>query len=110
MTSISASTGPLVLVNTFTVDPNNQQPLVQLLTEAIISTISVQPGFISSHLYTSLDGTRVINIAQWESKEACEAVFQNPASITHMRAASDRANTTDPGFYDVALIMGPTKP
>ncbi len=37
-----------------------------------------QPGFISANLHRSLDGTKVINYAQWASRDAFEAMFQNP--------------------------------
>lgn len=36
------------------------------------------PGFISANIHRSLDGTKVINYAQWESSEAFQASFGNP--------------------------------
>src|SRR5262245_37263750 len=55
------------LVNVFTVEPENQQKLVQLLKEGTESFFSKQPGFISSSVHTSKEGRRAINYSQWRS-------------------------------------------
>ena len=62
----------ITLVNVFTVEPNNQQRLVDLLIEATKKVMSQQEGFISANLHKSLGGTRIVNYAQWKSKEAFE--------------------------------------
>ena len=36
------------------------------------------PGFISANIHRGLDGTKVVNYAQWESREAFQATFHNP--------------------------------
>jgi quinol monooxygenase YgiN len=56
-------------INVFTVEPANQQRLVDLLTAATESTVRNIPGFISSSLHRSLDGTKVTMYAQWRSME-----------------------------------------
>ncbi len=44
------------------------------------------PGFISANLHRSIDGTKVINYAQWESPEALDAMRRNPEAAAHLRA------------------------
>jgi quinol monooxygenase YgiN len=78
----------LTLINVFTVDPGHQQQLVALLTDATEQTMKHLPGFISANIHRSLDGAKVVNYAQWESKEAFEAMRANPAAIPHMKAAA----------------------
>jgi quinol monooxygenase YgiN len=78
----------LTLINVFTVDPGHQQDLVTLLTDATEQTMKHLPGFISANIHRSLDGAKVVNYAQWESKEAFEAMRANPAAIPHMKAAA----------------------
>jgi quinol monooxygenase YgiN len=78
----------LTLINVFTVDPGQQQELVALLTDATEQTMKHLPGFISANIHRSLDGAKVVNYAQWESKEAFEAMRANPAAIPHMKAAA----------------------
>ena len=46
--------------------------------------MSQQEGFISANFHKSLDGTKVVNYAQWKSKEAFEKMLKNPTAITHM--------------------------
>jgi heme-degrading monooxygenase HmoA len=37
------------------------------------------PGFVSANIHRSLDGKKVVNYAQWESKEAFEAMGKIPS-------------------------------
>jgi hypothetical protein len=57
------------LINVFTVDPANQQRLLDLLARATDEFVSRAPGFVSSILHRSLDGTKVAMYAQWRSVE-----------------------------------------
>jgi heme-degrading monooxygenase HmoA len=59
----------VTLINTFTVDPGNQQRLVDLLIRATDGFVSRASGFISSTLHRSVDGTKVAMYAQWRSVE-----------------------------------------
>jgi hypothetical protein len=38
------------------------------------------PGFVSANIHASLDGTKVVNYAQWESQEAFTSMFSDPAA------------------------------
>ena len=49
--------------------------------------MSQQEGLISANLHKSLDGTKVVNYAQWISKEEFEKMLKNPTAITHMNDA-----------------------
>ena len=59
MTTISVSPKLLTLVNVFTVEPANQQQLLELLARATEDFVRHAPGFISSSLHRGLDGTKV---------------------------------------------------
>jgi heme-degrading monooxygenase HmoA len=72
-----SQTHTVTLVNVFTVEPDNQQRLVNLLKEGTIEFFSKAPGFISSRVLSSKDGTRVINYSQWKSLEAVAAFRQD---------------------------------
>ena len=54
----------VTLINVFTVEPANQQRLVDLLTRATEGSVNRAPGFISSTLHRSIDGTKVTMYAQ----------------------------------------------
>ena len=62
---------PVIVV--FEVKPSQQQQLLDEISEYLETTVKKQPGFISSSLHKSVDGTRVVNYAQWESPEFFKA-------------------------------------
>ena len=74
------------MINVFTVTPERQQELVDLLVEATDQVMRKLPGFMSANIHKSVDGIRVINYAQWESKEAWEAMLQNALTVSHKYA------------------------
>jgi len=62
------------------------------------------PGFVSANLHESLDGTKVVNYAQWRSKEDFEAMFQNPEAAAHMGEAAKIAEKFEPHLYEVSFV------
>ena len=62
------------------------------------------PGFVSANLHKSLDGTKVVNYAQWRSKEDFEAMLQNPEAATHMGEAARIAENFEPHLYEVSFV------
>jgi quinol monooxygenase YgiN len=72
------------LINVFTVQPKDQQRLIDLLIDTTEKVTSQQEGFISANIHKGQDGTRVVNYEQWKSKEALETMLKNPRAITYM--------------------------
>lgn len=103
MTRISTTGDVVTLINVFTVAPERQQRLVDLLVEATETTMRHQPGFVSANIHRSLDGTRVANYAQWRSRGDFEAIFRNPDVRAHMEEAM-RIATNDGYLYEVAFV------
>lgn len=100
MTTISKEKNILTLINVFTVEPENQQKLVDLLVEATEKTMKNVPGFISASIHKSSDGVRVTNYAQWRSAQDFAAMLKNPQAQTHMKAITEIA-TYDAHTYKV---------
>jgi quinol monooxygenase YgiN len=100
MTTISPSKKLLTLINVFTVDPANQQQLLELLARATETSVRHAPGFISSSLHRGLDGTKVTMYAQWRSVEDYQAMRENPAPLPYLQQALAIAKF-DPGMYEV---------
>ena len=65
--------------------------------------MSHKEDFISANLHKSLDGTKVVNYAQWKSKEAFEKMLKNPTAITHMNDAFSIAKV-DGSLYEVLFV------
>jgi quinol monooxygenase YgiN len=91
MATISTSNDVVTLVNIFTVAPERQQELIDLLTAATEEVMRTLPGYISANIHRSLDGTRVVNYAQWRSRADFEAMLKNPAAGKHMAAVAKLA-------------------
>jgi quinol monooxygenase YgiN len=75
MTTIREDDFSVALINTFYVKPEKADELVQILTKATDEVMRHQPGFISANLHISFDKTRVVNYAQWRSKEDFERML-----------------------------------
>jgi quinol monooxygenase YgiN len=100
MTTISPSRKLVTLINVFTVEPENQRQLLELLARATETSVRDAPGFISASLHRGLDGTKVTMYAQWRSVEDYQAMRENPAPAPYLQQALAIAKF-DPGMYEV---------
>src|SRR5262249_55326841 len=66
------------LINTFTVDPENQQKLVDAIKQGTEALFSKMPGFVSSSVHVGKTGRQVVNYSQWRSTKDIETFRQNP--------------------------------
>lgn len=79
-TTISATSQVITLINVFTVEPGNQDRLVEAWQRSTDEVIRHLPGFVSANIHRSLDGTKVVNYAQWESPQAFTSMLSDPAA------------------------------
>jgi quinol monooxygenase YgiN len=93
----------VTLINVFDVDPSNQHELVRLLTEGAENAIVQRPGFVSVNILASIDGTRVVNYAQWRSQDDLKATMADPAVQDYARRAAQLAQAS-PHVYSVAAV------
>jgi quinol monooxygenase YgiN len=101
MVTISKDAKVATLINVFTVDPANQQKLVDMLVEATEKTMKNIPGFVSANIHKSTDGNRVVNYAQWRSARDFQAMRDAPGAQEHMKAIAALAQA-DFHLYEVA--------
>jgi hypothetical protein len=94
------------LINIFTDDSDNQQRLVDLLIRATDGFVSRAPGFISSTLHRSVDGTKVAMYAQWRSVEDYQAMRQDPGPLPFLEEALTIAKF-EPGIYESVRTFSP---
>jgi len=92
------------LINVFTVAPENQQHLADLLITATQTVMNRLPGFISANIHKSLDQTHVVNYAQWRTQRDFEAMLQDVEAGAHMREAAALALSIEPRLYEVAFV------
>ena len=104
MAVIKVGASIATLINVFTVTPERQQELVELLVRATDETMRHLPGFISANIHKSSDGTRVVNYAQWQSREHFQAMLGNPVAKLHMETAPRLAISVEPRLYEVVSV------
>jgi quinol monooxygenase YgiN len=100
---IRADDGTVTLVNVFSVEPAVQQELVDVLTEGAEKVVRHRPGFISVNILASVDGTRVVNYAQWSSLDAVQETMRDPGAQAFAKRAGALA-TPDPHPYRVVAV------
>jgi len=105
--TVDIGTEQVTLVNVFTVAPERQIELVEALEEATSEIFMSVPGFISANLHTSLDGTRVINYAQWASEKHYQDALQRDDVRAHVGKAAAAAAKWDPTLVRVRSIHRP---
>lgn len=96
-------TGPVVLINTFTVKPEEADRLLAAWT-ADAQVMKRQPGFVSTQLHRGIGGSGVfLNHAVWESAGHFRRAFQNPEFLAHLGAYPPSTVATPHLFQKVAV-------
>ncbi len=106
MTVISSKDNLYTLINVFTVEPEHQQQLIDTLVETTEQWVKHLPGFVSASFHKSVDGTRVVNYAQWKDKAAFELMLQSAEVRTRMGLAQ-QIGQADGHFYTVVAVSTP---
>ena len=101
--TIRADTSGVALINVFTVEPEDQQRLVELWQQATDQVMRHLPGFVSASIHRSLDGTKVVNYAQWESPDAFTAMFRDPEASAYVQQLSE-IGTPAPVLCEVVSV------
>ncbi len=100
---LGQETGPVVLINTFTVAPEDAERLLEVWAEDA-AYMKRQPGFISTQLHRGTAGsTTFVNVAVWESAAALRAAFFSPEFGAHAARYPDSAVATPHLFEKVAV-------
>ena len=95
--------GPVILVNTFTVDPEDLADALQAWA-ADAAIMKRQPGFISTQLHQGIGASSVlVNVAVWESVEAFRRAFGNPEFQAHLGAYPPSTSVSPHLFTKVAV-------
>ena len=97
----SGANSPLVVLNTYTVPPENQDELIELLNFASVDVMKKMPGFISACIHHGHDGTKVVNYAQWQDRASFDEMLKNKKAQVYVQEASRIASKAEIGFYEV---------
>jgi Antibiotic biosynthesis monooxygenase len=61
------------LVNVFSVEPDRQKALLELLIDGTETFFAKQPGFVAASFHNSEDGQHIVNYSQWRNPKDVEA-------------------------------------
>ena len=101
MTTLDPADGYVVLINTFTVDPDRAEELLAVLSRATEEAVRQRPGFVSANFHVSEDRRHVANYAQWRSRADLDAMVADEAAAEHVREAAALAESFDPIVYEL---------
>lgn len=94
----------LTLINVYEVEPKKQAALAKALSESTENTIRHQPGFMSVCIHCSLDGKKIVNYAQWASKEHFEGFMKKPETQEQLKQFAGLATSVTPSLYTVEAV------
>ena len=77
-------TDVLTVIVFIDVEPDKQQAFIDRVTAMITGFTRHQPGFVSSAIHASEDGTRLLNYSQWRDRDAFEAFRAHPEAERHI--------------------------
>jgi len=85
-------------------EPGKQAETLSLVTERA-RFMARQPGFISISLHRSLDGRRIVNYIQWQSRDLLHLAHQSPEFRKEWRHFDQLTDEIDPHLYEVTEVM-----
>jgi heme-degrading monooxygenase HmoA len=96
---------PVTQITIIEAEPEKQAEALSLMTERA-RFMQRQPGFISISLHRSLDGRRIVNYIQWETRDLLRAAHQSPEFRKAWSQFERMTDEIDPHLYEVAEILG----
>ena len=82
-TTIEVTKKVTTLINTLTVEPENQQKLIKLLRDNTESVVSRLDGWISTSFIAATDQRQVVIYSQWRDLASVEAMQTNPDMVAY---------------------------
>jgi heme-degrading monooxygenase HmoA len=104
MPHIRTDNQPVTQITVIEPEPGKQAEALSLMTERA-RFMARQPGFISVSLHRSLDGRRIVNYIQWQSRDLLRSAHQSPEFRKEWGQFDQLMDEIDPHLYEVAHVM-----
>ena len=102
---LALETGPVVLVNVFTIDKGDEAALLEAW-QADATFMKRQPGFISTQLHRATgESPTYLNYAVWESTAHFRTAFSQPEFRAGL-AAYPRSTAASPHLFQKVAVPG----
>ena len=97
--------GSVVLINVFTVDPDDENSLLESWAHDA-EFMKAQPGYISTQMHKAIGGSATyLNYAVWESVASFRNAFTNPEFQKRISRYPDSA-TVSPHLFEKLAVPG----
>jgi len=104
MPSIDADSQSVTQITIIEAEEGRQGEALALMSERA-RFMAKQPGFISISLHRSLDGRRIVNYIQWQSRELLQSAHRAPEFRKGWERFDGLTDDIDPHLYEVAQVM-----
>jgi heme-degrading monooxygenase HmoA len=91
---------PVIQITVVESEPEKQAEALSLMTERA-RFMARQPGFISISVHRSLDGRRVVNYIQWQSRDLLQAAHKSPEFRKEWSRFDKLTDDIDPHLYEI---------
>jgi quinol monooxygenase YgiN len=103
MEQLQAGNGPIVLINVFSVSPEDAERLLLVWAEDA-AFMKKQPGFVSTQMHRGTAASSTfVNVAEWESAAALGRAFASPEFQRRLEQYPDSAVASPHVFEKVAV-------
>jgi heme-degrading monooxygenase HmoA len=100
MPDIRKDDGVVTQITVLEAEAGKQDELLRVLRERA-RFMATQPGFVSISLHQSLDGAKIINYVQWQSRELLEKAHHSPEFREKWPQVSKLTDIAEPNLYKV---------
>ena len=104
MPQIRLDNQPVTQITVIEPEPGKQAEALSLMTERA-RFMARQPGFISISLHRSLDGRRIVNYIQWQSRDLLQSAHKSPEFRKEWNHFDQLMDEIDAHLYEVAHVM-----
>jgi heme-degrading monooxygenase HmoA len=104
MPQIRTDHQPVTQITVIEPEAGKQDEALALMAERA-RFMARQPGFVSISLHRSLDGRRIVNYIQWQSRELLRSAHKSPEFRKDWRHFDDLTEEIDPHLYEVADVI-----
>jgi heme-degrading monooxygenase HmoA len=105
MPQIRTEQQPVTQITVVEAEPGKQAQALDLMTQRA-EFMARQPGFVSISLHRSLDGRRIVNYVQWETRDLLAAAHRTPEFRKEWGEFDELTDDIDPHLYEVARVVG----
>lgn len=92
--TIDPNTNVTTVISVFDTTPGQQTALLDVLASNADNWLRHLDGFVAASLHPSLDGTTIVNYAQWRDPAALAAMLNDPEARRHQAQVAQLATVT----------------